>query len=144
MISYMIRRSKIRCSLFDSSPGDNLFSWPFSICFMPDDSVRKISRCRNHSEYGLSQWEETLLCSVVPHWLIPYPEWPLGVTLRKHAHTNVSKTYVDTINSGVRNERNDTNDKRNAKVTRPENIVPEHGFIHRTLVPDAGISRIDK
>ena len=25
--------------------------------------------------YGLSQWETTLHCNVVSHWLSPYPEW---------------------------------------------------------------------
>ena len=32
---------------------------------------------RDHSEYGLSQWETTLHCNVVFHWLHPYPEWSL-------------------------------------------------------------------
>ena len=32
---------------------------------------------RDHSEYGLSQWEKTLHCSVVPRWLSPKPEWSL-------------------------------------------------------------------
>ena len=30
---------------------------------------------REHSEYGLSQWEMTLHCNVISHWLSPYPEW---------------------------------------------------------------------
>ena len=30
---------------------------------------------RDHSRYGLSQWETTLHCNVVSHWLSPYPEW---------------------------------------------------------------------
>ena len=33
--------------------------------------------CRDHSEYGLSQWETTLLCNVVSQWLSPHPEWSL-------------------------------------------------------------------
>ena len=32
---------------------------------------------RDHSEYGLSQWEKTLHCSVVPRWLSPKTEWSL-------------------------------------------------------------------
>ena len=31
---------------------------------------------RNHSGYGLSQWETTLQCNGVSHWLIPYPNNP--------------------------------------------------------------------
>ena len=30
---------------------------------------------RDHAGYGLSQWETTLHCNVVSHWLRPYPEW---------------------------------------------------------------------
>ena len=30
---------------------------------------------RDHSGYGLSQWETTLQCKVVSHWLSPCPEW---------------------------------------------------------------------
>ena len=30
--------------------------------------------CRDHSGYGLIQWESTLHCNVVSHWLCPYLE----------------------------------------------------------------------
>ena len=38
-----------------------------------------------HSNYELSQWETTLHCNVVSHWLSPYPEglWHL---VRSHGH----------------------------------------------------------
>ena len=32
----------------------------------------------DHSGYGLSQWEMTLLCSTISHWRSPYPEWSLN------------------------------------------------------------------
>ena len=32
---------------------------------------------RDHSGYGLSQWETTLPCNVFSHWLSPYLEWSL-------------------------------------------------------------------
>ena len=32
---------------------------------------------RDHSGYGLSQWEEALLCNASSHWPSPYSEWPL-------------------------------------------------------------------
>ena len=36
----------------------------------------------DHTAYGLSQWETTLLCNVVLHWLSPFPERSLiSVTL---------------------------------------------------------------
>ena len=31
-------------------------------------------RLRDHSGYGLSQWETTLHCKVISHWICPYPE----------------------------------------------------------------------
>ena len=34
---------------------------------------------RDHSGYGLHQWEEALLCNAFSHWLSPYPEWSLAV-----------------------------------------------------------------
>ena len=32
------------------------------------------SHCRDHSGYGLSQWEMMLQCNIVSHWMNPYPE----------------------------------------------------------------------
>ena len=32
---------------------------------------------RNHSGYGLGQWEEALYSNAVSHWPSPYPEWSL-------------------------------------------------------------------
>ena len=32
---------------------------------------------RDHSVYGISQWERTLQCNVLSHWLSPYTEWSL-------------------------------------------------------------------
>ena len=32
---------------------------------------------RDHSRYGFSQWETTLHCNAVAHWLNPYTEWHL-------------------------------------------------------------------
>ena len=34
-----------------------------------------------HSGYELSQWQTTLRCNVVCHWLSPYPKWSLCVYL---------------------------------------------------------------
>ena len=34
---------------------------------------------RDHSGYGISQWETTLQCGFVSHWLTPYPQWPLHI-----------------------------------------------------------------
>ena len=44
---------------------------------------------RNQSVYGFSQWEMTLHCNVVSHWLIPYTRWSLvtnAITIRDHFH----------------------------------------------------------
>ena len=40
-------------------------------------SSRTSLRHSNPSGYGLTQWEMTLHCDIVPHWLRPYPEWSL-------------------------------------------------------------------
>ena len=53
-----------------------------------------------HSGYGLSQWETTLQCNVVSHWLSPYAEWSLCSILRKislYFHFRTKMTYVVEI-----------------------------------------------
>ena len=45
------------------------------IC-LPPKSLKLLWN-RGHSGYGLSQWETTLHCNVVSHWLSQYPEWSL-------------------------------------------------------------------
>ena len=37
--------------------------------------AKSFAACRDHSGYGLSQWETTLWFNVVSHWLRPHPEW---------------------------------------------------------------------
>ena len=32
---------------------------------------------RDHNKYGFSQWDMTLHCNVIFHWLSPYSEWSL-------------------------------------------------------------------
>ena len=45
---------------------------------------------KGHSGCGLSQWETTLHCNVISHWLSPYPEWSPqsicnpGVNTKRH------------------------------------------------------------
>ena len=36
-------------------------------------------RRRDHSGYVLSQWEMTLNCNIISHWLSPCPDWSLIV-----------------------------------------------------------------
>ena len=33
--------------------------------------------CRDHLGYGLSQWEMSLHCNDVSHWLSPHPKWSI-------------------------------------------------------------------
>ena len=35
----------------------------------------KFSRTRDHSGYGLGQWQTALHCNAACHWLSPCPEW---------------------------------------------------------------------
>ena len=37
----------------------------------------RVAELRDHSRYGLSQWEKALLCNAFSHWSSPYPEWSL-------------------------------------------------------------------
>ena len=46
--------------------------------------------CRDHSVYGLSQWEKALLCNTFFHWPRPYPEWFLVCICM----TSISPTWV--------------------------------------------------
>ena len=39
----------------------------------------KFQHQTDQSLCGLSQWETTLQCNVVSHWLSPYPEWTLDI-----------------------------------------------------------------
>ena len=63
---------------------------------------------RDHSGYGISQWETTLQCNVVSHWLSPYTKWSLchrapytftnidsGNALLHGEQQTISRTYVD-------------------------------------------------
>ena len=64
----------------------NLFKITFNhvavtILFRPRCGIIELLY-RAHSGYGFSQWETTLQCNVVYHWLSPYPDWsPLSVQL---------------------------------------------------------------
>ena len=40
------------------------------------------STLRDHSGYGLGQWEEALHSNAFSHWLSPYPEWSLHTAPR--------------------------------------------------------------
>ena len=43
--------------------------------------------CRDHSGYGLSQWEMMLHCNT-SHWLSPYPEWSLVCTIPRNSQVD--------------------------------------------------------
>ena len=47
-----------------------------------------LAQCRDHSGYGLSQWETTLHCNVF-YWLSPYPEWSLGMGSANERHSYI-------------------------------------------------------
>ena len=40
-------------------------------------SIRRGCIHRDHFVYAFSQWETTLQCNIVSHWLGPYTEWSL-------------------------------------------------------------------
>ena len=55
-----------------------------------------------HSGYGLSQWERTLHCNTVSHWLGPYTEWSLKqdysiAPVRSKLSRRIRKNGVDEL-----------------------------------------------
>ena len=54
---------------------------------------------RYHSGYGLSQWETTLQCNVVSHWLSQYPEWSLKwyPTFISHHNSHTSNFAMSSM-----------------------------------------------
>ena len=73
--------------LVKGSPGHFAVSqviWLFTWDFLDNFHIIVIyilynwkNHIRDNSWYGLSQWEEALLCNAFSHWLSPYPEWDL-------------------------------------------------------------------
>ena len=49
---------------------------------------------RAHSGYELSQWETTLQCNVVSHWLRPYTEWSMNKPLPEPMWTKISDALL--------------------------------------------------
>ena len=45
----------------------------------PSRCIILVMYYRDHTVYGLSQWETMLLCNIVSHWLSPYLEWSYWV-----------------------------------------------------------------
>ena len=71
----------------------------FTLSSLQNDNI--ISHDRDHSGFGLSQWEGALLCKVFPHWLSPYPEWSL-TTIWYGVGGAVRFLVVGTIGKGER------------------------------------------
>ena len=49
---------------------------------------------RDHSGYGISQWEEALWCNASFHWLSPYPKWSLNRLMQYHCISIVNPCPV--------------------------------------------------
>ena len=57
---------------------------------------------RNQSGYGLSQWEPTLRCNVVSHWLSSYPKLSLLIYWIRFIYiTTLCSTYVNTDHNNM-------------------------------------------
>ena len=72
----------------------NLLAWG---CFIAVWLHFFIVLFRNHSGYGLSQWEKPLQCNIVSRWLSPYPEWSVAfdiVPWSRHAMEMLSALLV--------------------------------------------------
>ena len=65
--------SSVQCN-----PGLRFFLLWFYVAAINVLAVTPSWGCRDHSGYGLSQWEEALQCKASSHWPSPWPEWSLG------------------------------------------------------------------
>ena len=74
-ISWVINKSTVKFC----------YNYTHNRFFLPHESevwgvfLSLVSDPRDHSGYGLSQWEEVLLCNTFCHRLSPYPEWSLDL-----------------------------------------------------------------
>ena len=48
---------------------------------------------RDHSSFGLSQWEMTLQWNLVSHRLSPYPEWSMVISQTIRIYTSITGTW---------------------------------------------------
>ena len=55
------------------------------------------SECRDQSVHAPSQWETTLHCKVVSHWLSAYTKWSLKVLKKTWIFVSVSSMYTPPI-----------------------------------------------
>ena len=73
-------------------PGDQLI-----ILLLRTSEIASSYNIRDHCGYGLSRWEEALLCNASTHWPSPYPQWSVTPPLIGWAHTRtdprISRTY---------------------------------------------------
>ena len=87
------------------------YDWPWTSSVIwrsnvhSSESITAVSRnlIRDHSGYGLSQWETMLQCNIVSHWLSPYPEWSLLITVNAYVTTQgliVRLPYLQCANNG--------------------------------------------
>ena len=62
--------------------------WPTRPCrLLSFFSVVSRDTCRDHFVYVPSQWETTLHCNVVSHWLGTYTKWSLYMVASRHDNT---------------------------------------------------------
>ena len=57
-------------------------------------AVVALHSTRDHSEYGLSQWETTLPCNVVSRWLSPCPKDPWVRTTQNNTIPNIARLNI--------------------------------------------------
>ena len=70
---------RIHCMKGPVKRYDEVYLWHDVIMMLliPPPHHRTKSKSMDHSGYGLSQWEKTLQCNIISHWLSPYTEWSL-------------------------------------------------------------------
>ena len=57
-------------------------------------AVVALHSTRDHSEYGLSQWETTLPCNVVSRWLSPCPKDPWVRTTQNNTIPDIARLNI--------------------------------------------------
>ena len=61
-------------------------------CYSPESFIT-----RDHSGYGLSQWETTLHCNVASYWLCPYSEWSLMTRFSVSIHISEMASQINCL-----------------------------------------------
>ena len=59
--------------------------------------IKYVLKYRDHSGYGLHQWEVALQCNAYSHWRSPYPEWSLKYAIFQEWLNSIIRVLLATV-----------------------------------------------